>query len=89
MIVIYCAFLIIWAAASFQIYPVRDGGIKGSGLIVDVLVGAFAGLFLAAPAFAVMMSAEQPTLTSGGFSTPESGQDSLKLYLSRGSGAVW
>lgn len=76
----------IWAAASFQIGPVQDGGIKGLGLVADVLMGAFAGVFLAAPAFAVMMTAEQSTLTSGGFSTPETGQDS---YLSCESVAGW
>ena len=89
IIIIYCVFLVIWAAASFRICPVQDGGIKGWGLVPDVLMGAFAGIFLAAPAFAVMMSAEQPTLTSGGFSTPDSGQTSLHEYLSCDSVAIW
>ena len=89
IIIIYCVFSVIWAAASFRICPVQDGGIKGWGLIPDLLMGAFAGIFLAAPAFADMMSAEQPTLTSGGWSTPESGQTSLREYLSCDSVAVW
>ncbi len=87
--VIYCVFMVIWTAASFAIWPVQDGGIKGSGIIPDVLMGAFAGLFLAAPAFDLMKSAEQPTLTSGGFSTPDSGQTSLKKYLACEDVAVW
>lgn len=89
IIIIYCVFSIIWAAASFKICPVQDGGIKGWGLVPDILMGAFAGIFLAAPAFAVMTTAEQPNLTSGGFSTPESGQTSLRDYLSCDSVAVW
>lgn len=89
IVLIYCIFSVIWAAASFQICPVQDGGVKGHGLIPDVLMGAFAGIFLAAPAFAVMQTAEQPILTSGGFSTPESGQASLQTYLSCDSVAVW
>lgn len=89
IIVIYCIFSVIWAVASFQICPVQDGGVKGFGLIPDVIMGAFAGIFLAAPAFAVMQTAEQPTLGSDGFSTPESGQASLNDYLSCESVAVW
>ena len=89
IIVIYCIFSLIWAAASFSICPVQDGGIKGSGLIADVLMGAFAGVFLAAPAFAVMQTAEIPTLGAEGFSTPESGLASLQSYLSCDSVAVW
>ena len=54
-----------------------------------VLTGAFTGILLAAPAFAVMTTAEQPSLTSGGVSTPESGQTSLRNYLSCDSVAVW
>ena len=82
--VIYCVFIVIWTAASFAIWPVQDGGIKGFGIVPDVLMGAFAGLFLGAPAFA-----EQPIMTSGGFLTPDSGQASLKKYLSCEKVAVW
>ncbi|KAM0806011.1 hypothetical protein BDR22DRAFT_959025 [Usnea florida] len=84
IIIIYCVGLVIWAAASFRICPVQDCGIKGWGIVPDVLMGAFAGIFLAVPAFAVMQSAEQPTP----FSTPESGQASLREYLSCDSVAV-
>ena len=89
IIMIYCVFSVMWAAVSFRICPVQDGGIKGWGLVPDALMGAFAGIFLAAPAFAVMMSAEQPTLTSNGFSTPESGRTSLREYLTCDSVAAW
>ena len=89
IIMIYCVFSVISAGGSFQVCPVQDGGIKGLGLIADVLVGAFAGIFLAAPAFAFMMFAEQPFLTSEGFSTPVSGQASVQQYLSCESVAVW
>ncbi|KAL9105908.1 MAG: hypothetical protein Q9187_008640 [Circinaria calcarea] len=88
-VMIYCVFLLIWTAASFTVLPIQDGGIKGLGIIADVLMGAFAGIFLAAPAFAVMMLAQRPTLTPGGFSTPDSGLKSLQKYLSCDSVAVW
>ena len=91
--VIYCVFCLIWAAGSFSICPVQDGGIKGFGIIGDVLMGAFAGVFVAAPAFAIMQTAQQPTIVensgSYSFSTPESGQASLKEYLSCDSVAAW
>ncbi|CAF9929090.1 MAG: hypothetical protein HETSPECPRED_007283 [Heterodermia speciosa] len=89
--VIYCVFMVIWAAGSFAFIPVQDGGVKGAGIILDVLMGAFAGVILAAPAFFVMRNAEQPTLSMDGFgfSTPESGQASLNDYLSCESVAVW
>ena len=88
-IAIYCVFCVIWTAASLRIVPVQDGGIKGLGIIRDVLMGAFAGVFLAAPAFIVMRDAEFPSLTDHGFSTPASGQASLNSYLSCESVAVW
>ena len=75
--------------ASYRVCGIQDAGIKGFGLIGDVLMGAFAGILLAAPAFTVMQTAEQPTLGSDGFSTPESGQASLKSYLSCGSVKAW
>ena len=87
--VLYCVFMVIWAAVSFTFIPVQDGGVKGAGIILDVLMGAFAGVILAAPAFFIMRSAEQPTLSGDGFSTPESGQASLNHYLSCDSVAVW
>ena len=89
IIVIYCVFMVIWTAGSYSFTPPRDGGIKGAGIIPDILMGAFAGIFLAAPAFAVMQTAEEPTLTSDGFSYPDSGGTSLRSYLSCESVAIW
>lgn len=90
-VLVYCIFCVIWAAVSFRMVPVEDRGIMGLGIIPDVLMGAFAGIFLAAPAFIVMRSAEQPTLDRGSFSfnTPESGSASLQDYLSCESVPVW
>lgn len=90
-VLIYSIFCIIWAVASYRVCGIQDAGIKGFGLIGDVFMGAFAGIFLAAPAFAVMQTAEQPTLDSDGFgfSTPQSGQASLKSYLSCDSVKAW
>ena len=89
LVLIYSIFCIIWAVASYRVCGIQDAGIKGFGLIVDVLMGAFAGIFLAAPAFTVMQTAEQPTLGPDGFSTPQSGEASLKTYLSCDSVKAW
>ena len=89
VMMVYCFFAVVWAAISYQICPVQDGGIRGYGLLRDILMGAFAGLFLAAPAFALMLFAQEPTLDSDGFSSPESGPSSLHGYLSCKSVAVW
>ena len=80
-ILIYCVFCVIWTAISFKIVPVSDGGIQGSGIILDVLIGAFGGIFLAAPAFMVMNTSE--------FGSHESGSASLNKYLSCQSVSVW
>lgn len=62
---IYPIFSLIWAWASFKVVPMRDGGRKRAvqshwaGYFLDVGMGAFAGLFLAAPAFALYFSSAQ------------------------------
>lgn len=66
LVVIYPIFSLIWAWASFRIVPSMDGGRKRAsqhhwaGYFVDVGMGIFAGLFLAAPAFALYMSSADP-----------------------------
>ena len=84
-ILIYCVFCVIWAAVSFTQIPVEDGGIKGAGIILDVLMGAFAGIFLAAPAFIVWrnvaFAADYGNMSDSG--------SSLNEYLSCESVAVW
>jgi len=77
---VYIFFALIWMAVSFAILPMRDGGRKGAGKIhwagylIDMLVGAFAGIFLAAPAIALYSGA---TFRSG-----SSGSADLGEYLS-------
>ena len=87
--IIYPIFMLIWTAVSFILCPVQDGGIKGFGIIPDVLMGAFAGVFLAAPAFSVMLSSQFPTVGPNGFDYPQSGPASLQAYLSCDSVATW
>ncbi|KAK0099385.1 hypothetical protein ONS96_008414 [Cadophora gregata f. sp. sojae] len=62
---IYPLFSLIWAFVSFKILPMVDGGRKPAdqkwyGHILDVAMGAFAGLFLAAPSFGLYMSGVSP-----------------------------
>ncbi|KAK3315664.1 hypothetical protein B0H66DRAFT_565720 [Apodospora peruviana] len=79
--VIYVFFACFWAFASFSVLPMRDGGRKGAGkahwagYILDVGMGAFAGIFLASPAIVLYLNA-----TSGGHSG--SGMADLQEYLS-------
>jgi hypothetical protein len=62
LVAIYPIFSLIWAWASFALAPVMDGGRKRAsqshwtGYFVEVGMGAFAGLFLATPAFALYFS---------------------------------
>lgn len=85
-ILIYCVFCVIWAAVSFTQIPVEDGGIKGAGIILDVLMGAFAGIFLAAPAFVVWRDLK---FAADHSNTSQSGSATLNEYLSCQSVAVW
>ena len=64
IVAIYPIFTLFWMMGSLVIVPMRDGGRKRAGQVhwagylLDVGVGAFAGLFLAAPAFALYMNAQ-------------------------------
>jgi hypothetical protein len=77
---VYVLFALIWMAASFAVMPMRDGGRKGAGkthwagYIFDVGMGAFAGVFLAAPAIMVFSGAT--------FRNRSSGVSDLGAYLS-------
>lgn len=63
ILAIYPIFSLIWMFGSLRILPIRDGGrIRAaqkhwSLIILDIGMGAFAGLFVAAPAFALWQSA--------------------------------
>ena len=80
---VYSVLAVVWAATSFKNCPVQDGGIKGGTVVLNILVGTVAGIFLAVPAFVVMMVEEQQDLTSGrNSSTVATGPRSLGEYLS-------
>ncbi|KAK4143650.1 uncharacterized protein C8A04DRAFT_28642 [Dichotomopilus funicola] len=80
VVVPYLVFAVIWMLASFAMLPMKDGGRMGAGkkhwagYILDVGMGLFAGVFLAAPAFALMSNAT--------FATDSSGWGDLQEYLS-------
>ncbi|PVH81801.1 hypothetical protein DL98DRAFT_514448 [Cadophora sp. DSE1049] len=62
---IYPVFSLIWAYGSFKLLPMVDGSRKAVdqkwyGHVFDVAMGAFAGLFLAAPSFGLYMSGVGP-----------------------------
>ena len=89
-VLIYCIFLIVWAEASFRLYPVRDGSIEGWNIIAGVLMGAFAGLGLAVPAFAVYQTVQSNADTAK-MMRDGSGQQvqSLGQYLLCEDVAIW
>jgi hypothetical protein len=68
---VYVVFALAWMYASFTIIAMRDGGRQGAGkthwagYIMDVLVGAFAGAFLAAPALLLYLNAAAFDMGSG------------------------
>jgi len=68
---IYPVFSLLWMFGSFALLPMRDGGRKRAGQIhwagyfFDIGMGAFAGIFLAAPAFGLYQSAKFDELVSG------------------------
>lgn len=68
---VYVLFAVVWMLVSFTILPMRDGGRQGAGkthwagYFVDVGVGAFAGVFLAAPALILYFGATAGNMSSG------------------------
>jgi hypothetical protein len=71
LIAIYPVFSLSWMFGSFALLPMRDGGRKRAGqvhwagYIFDIGMGAFAGIFLAAPAFGLYQSAQFDKSVSG------------------------
>lgn len=75
---------------ALQCAPPRDPSISGSGIVGDVLAGALAGVFLAAPAFAVWQDAKfnGDAATSTGSGTSELGLP-LGKYISFEGSLIW
>jgi hypothetical protein len=88
LVVAYPIFCIIWAVGSWKFLPPIDGG-RPSNVIAGVLMGAFAGLFVAAPSFALWQNAdfEEDVAKMMGQSAP----DGLSLgdFLACESASVW
>ncbi|ETS87863.1 hypothetical protein PFICI_01691 [Pestalotiopsis fici W106-1] len=93
---IYPIFALIWMFGSLRILPIRDGGRRRAAqkhkalIVLDIGMGAFAGLFVAAPAFALWQSASFnervqqsgfPNFGSHSSSSTSSGTLSLGEYL--------
>ncbi|KAK0711726.1 hypothetical protein B0H67DRAFT_586169 [Lasiosphaeris hirsuta] len=86
---VYPVFALFWMVASYSFLPMRDGGRKRAGqahwagYFLDVGAGAFAGIFLAAPAIALYSSAQFNKRAGLGFGEePSSGLNDLGQYLS-------
>lgn len=88
LVVVYPIFCIIWAAGSWRFLPPIDGG-RPSNIVAGVLMGAFAGLFVAAPAFALWRNAEfdEKVAEMMGQSAPEG--LGLSDFLACESASVW
>ncbi|KAI9164143.1 hypothetical protein HJFPF1_05782 [Paramyrothecium foliicola] len=83
LVVVYPIFSLIWMYGSCQIVPVRDGNrlqasqLHWTGYFKDIGMGAFAGIFLAAPALGLYMSAQ----FDKGLGDTSSGFDDIASYL--------
>lgn len=88
LVVLYPIFCVIWAAGSWAFLPPIDGG-RPSNVITGLLMGAFAGVFVAAPAFALWRNAEfdEKVAEMMGQSAPDG--LSLGEFLSCESASVW
>ena len=86
--VVYPIFCVIWAAASWRFLPPIDGA-RPSNVIAGLLMGAFAGLFVAAPAFAIWQDARfaEKTADMMGESRPEG--MGLGEFLQCEGASVW
>lgn len=74
LVFIYPIFSLLWAWVSFKLVPMMDGGRPRAaqkhwtGYFIDVGMGIFGGLFLAAPAFALYRSGSRPGEDNSGAS---------------------
>lgn len=91
----YVVFSFVWAGASWLFLPPTDAARGGKatvlGVIVGVAVGAFAGIFVAAPAFTLWrdnLFEERKGSMFGESSTQSSGVE-LGEYLSCAGVSVW
>jgi hypothetical protein len=57
LVVVYPIFCVIWALGSWKFLPPIDGG-RPSNVITGLLMGAFAGVFVAAPSFILWRNAD-------------------------------
>ena len=84
IVAIYPVFSLIFSLLSFVILPIRDGGRKRAaqahwiGYFIDVGIGAFSGIFLAAPAIMLYMQAQFSRDVTGRHGT---GMSDLQAYL--------
>jgi hypothetical protein len=85
--VIIPLFSIVWAAMSWKILPPIDGARPGFNIFADVLMGAFAGLFVAAPAF-VLWQSEKFERDHMNFGTSKSSGMDLGEFLSCESATI-
>ncbi len=88
LVVVYPIFSIIWAAGSWAILPPVDGGRSGN-VIAGVLMGAFAGLFVAAPSFALWRNARWDEDVAGFKGETAPGGLDLGAFLACESASVW
>ncbi|XPT01963.1 hypothetical protein M3J09_011087 [Ascochyta lentis] len=87
LLVVYPVFAIVWAVVSWRLLPPIDGARPGVNVFADVLMGAFAGLFVAAPAFVLWRNSKfsEDYLSNG---SEVSGMD-LGEFLACEGGSFW
>lgn len=88
LVVLYPVFAIVWAVASWMFLPPVDGA-RGGNVVAGVLMGAFAGLFVAAPAFGLWQNAKFDEDTDLMMSGSKSSGLGLGDFLACESASVW
>ncbi|KAF2864708.1 hypothetical protein BDV95DRAFT_588266 [Massariosphaeria phaeospora] len=83
--IIYPIFCIFWAVVSWKYLPPIDGSRPRKNIFADVLMGAFAGVFVAGPSFVLWRSTAFDTLKAGSY---DSGTD-IGSLLSCESASFW
>lgn len=87
---VYAFFSIVWAAASWKFLPPLDASRPGFHIVADLLMGAFAGIFVAAPAFILWRSTEFDKNFDGMYGQSSSSEGlSLNEFLKCSEASFW
>ncbi|KAF3046994.1 hypothetical protein E8E12_010095 [Didymella heteroderae] len=88
LLVVYPILCIVWAAVSWKFLPPIDGG-RPSNVVAGLLMGAFAGVFVAAPSIALWQNADFDAKAADMMGRDAPDGLSLGDFLACESASVW